>query len=354
MPYSRIGGELEINPAYLKPGETEFNPKGILLASGRMALDVILKYLSDNKKINEILYPGYLCDSLIGVAVNNNLKITFYQLDKYFHIDKASFPKDLENKAVLLINYFGLIDTSEDILFLKKNTSRCSIILDNVQAFFEMFSDTKADFVFASIRKFFPVPDGGWLIANDREFKFEFNGTRPELLFSKNKLLGGILKHYSNSEEMEDDIFQEFLEEGEDYLDNYQSIEIISREALCILSNINFEHTALQRIANANFVLENLQQLNIRTLFPIASVSSAPFAIPVKVKNRDKVWDKFADNKIYLLVHWPVAEYYKDRVKPGYDISKEELSLIIDQRYNQNDLSRMFEVLNSCKAEKLV
>lgn len=350
----KIGGEFEINPSYLKHDIKDFNPKGFLFSSGRIALHVILDFLKTKKNIDEILLPEYLCESIIKTSQNNNFKISFYQLDQNFDINRQFFPKDLKNKAILIINYFGLKKTADDIAYIKDNTENCPIILDNVQAFFEMFNATAADFSFASFRKFFPVPDGGWLIVKNENFYFEYSNSNT--LFLNKKLLGGILKYFSSIASIEDEIYLKLLEEGEKDIDDNKTITTISKESINILSNLNihFNEIARQRKVNTIFVLEQLKCLDIKFLFPFNKIINAPLAIPIKIKNRDIIRQRLNENKIYLPVHWPVPIEYSNTLKFGNRISKDELSIIVDQRYSPSILQRIFDVLYQCKEDKIL
>jgi len=353
MRLNKIGGEFEIDPGLFSlPGK--YDPKGYLLSSGRAALDVILAFLREKKGINEILLPDYLCESILTAAEKNSFKISFYKLNRDFELDLLRFPDKLKDKAILVINYFGLKKTDETISFLKNNTENCSIILDNVQAFSEIFNHTAADFSFASFRKFFPVPDGGWLLTNDASFIFD----KPvkQSLFYKKKLAGGILKYYSSFVPLEDETYLRQFEEGENELDNSDSISSISDVSRSILSKLQyrFEESFSQRNTNAAFILEGLKHLEIDTLFPVNKVINAPLAIPVTLKNRDLIRKKLFESKVYVPIHWPVPVKYFRLLETGKIAAQTELSLIIDQRYCPDNLQRILYVLHECKNENLL
>jgi len=345
MIQNKIGGDFEIEPSLLINNKLEFKPKGYLFSSGRIALHVILGFLKNEKNINEILLPDYLCESIIKTAENNNLKISFYKLDHSFNPDKNCFPLSLTNKAILVINYFGLIDIHDTISFIKKNTRDCPIILDEVQALSEIYNESNADFTFASFRKFLPVPDGGWLVSNDE--RFTFDGSFKHANFYQEKLAGGILKYYAKSVQLEDHIYLKHFEEGEKMLDNYNDITTISEISEIILSNLEgkLDNYFKQRLINANFILEGLKRLEIPTLFPINIISGAPLVIPIILKNREIVRKKFFENKIFLPIHWPVPSTYRESLLTGKAVEKTELSIVVDHRYSPDDLQRILDIL---------
>ena len=91
----------------------------------------------------------------------------------------------------MIINYFGLVDAEKIIDELKRKNDSIKIVLDNVQAPFSFAEDSKAVFTFTSLRKAFPVPDGG-LIKNKELISTSFESPNR---FSQYKIAASYLKH---------------------------------------------------------------------------------------------------------------------------------------------------------------
>ena len=159
--YKVIGGEFEIDVQqhYQKRNAV---PDGVVTySSGRSALFNILLYLKEKSGIKSVLFPDYLCESVYLMAEKNQVGVEFYALDEQLNPDFA----DIENKydatkTVLLINYFGLKDCKTMVEQLRGIHSEMVVILDNVQAPYEMLNETDADYTFSSFRKEYPVADG--------------------------------------------------------------------------------------------------------------------------------------------------------------------------------------------------
>jgi len=355
MKVTRIGGEFEIDPKLLLPVKKETRFSGMLLSSGRSAFSFILSYLKKNYNICEILLPEYLCGSLISTVKKNGFEYTYFNLDENLEIDRDKFPNDIDNKAVLLINYFGLKDTSQEIDFIKGISNDCKIILDNVQALSEMFHELKADFTFASFRKFLPVPDGSWIRAKDENIYKDTSFPNSDIYVYK--LLGGITKFYSNQRMLDDELYLNFFKIGEMEIEASNKISSISKQSICIISNLREKLNEIfaRRIINANFIIENLRSLGIEFLFDIKStLIKAPLAIPILLRERDKIRNVFFEEKIFLPVHWPIDHEFNDSLVLAKKISEYELSIVIDQRYDQKILGRIIETLWKCKKEGLL
>ena len=141
-----IGGFLELE---LNHG-SEFHEQGIALNSGRNCL----RYLIQGRKIKRIWLPKRLC-SAISDTCEENVQILYYSIDKQL---RPVLPQSLEGDWLYLINYYGQYSVEEIESFSRKYKN---VIIDNAQAFY-----TKAveglDTIY-TCRKFFGVPDGGYL-----------------------------------------------------------------------------------------------------------------------------------------------------------------------------------------------
>ena len=67
---------------------------------------------------------------------------------------------------------------------------------------------------------------------------------------------------------------------------------------------------------------------------------AVPLFIPIYVNNRDEVRRAMFDAGIFCPVHWP-----NQQTEHAKAIAQHELSLIIDQRYDEADMNRIVEII---------
>ena len=81
-------------------------------------------------------------------------------------------------------------------------------------------------------------------------------------------------------------------------------------------------------------------------IFPELSPNYIPMFVPVFVPDgkRNELREYLKKNEIYCPVHWPVSEYHKLNEKQQF-IYDNELSLVCDQRYTEDDMSRIVETI---------
>ncbi|MEG0889612.1 MAG: DegT/DnrJ/EryC1/StrS family aminotransferase [Bacteroides sp.] len=337
---SIIGGEFDLDfDRLLGTQNTTFLGRGFLYSSGRAAFYHILLSIKEYMpKIKTLMLPDYICSSIINIALKSGFEIIYYPISNSLQINYSIF-RTLYTKtsAVLLVNYFGLISLEEQVRFLREIDDDICIIEDNVQSFFSMYNDLKCDFSFTSFRKTFPVPDGSLVVTKHKLTLPFFDNT-----FAQYKIAGGVLKGLRSNNCFDDQLYLDLLEKGEEYIDiNLESR--MSDITSTLLSGIDLQRIALLRKRNAKYLTDGLSALGMEPLIPYKK-EFVPLFIPIWLENRDNIRNFFFNNSIYCPVHWPVSNNTPKLLK-GEELSKHELSLIIDQRYSLKDMDMILTLL---------
>ena len=337
-----IGGEFEIDLQQHYQVRNAL-PEGVVTyASGRSALYNILAYLKEKSGIKSVLFPDYLCESVYQMAEKNQMGIEFYALDEQLN----PVFKDIENKydatkAVLLINYFGLKDCKTMVEQLRGIHHGMVILLDNVQAPYEMLNETDADYTFSSFRKAFPVADGSWVISKNKTLP-QYDRVNE---FAQYKIAASYLKVVRDQHLFKDEVYLDLFYKGEVKIDDdYQTdMTQLSKD---ILANMEWNRWAILRKRNAEIIIKGLKVFGISSIVPLQE-NTVPLFIPIRIENRDKVRKAMFANNIFLPVHWPVEGEYKNRLNRGSDLAAHELSIIVDQRYSMSDMKRILSIIES-------
>lgn len=337
-----IGGEFEINIQQQYLNRKEMVRGAVTYSSGRSALYNILALVKAKKGIKTVLFPDYLCDSVYQMALKNQMGIEFYELDEQLNPRY----KDVANKydttkAVLLINYYGLKNCNPMIAKLRSIQQNMMIILDNVQAPYAMLEENDADYSFSSFRKAFPVADGAWVIAKNKGLE------QPQKVneFAQYKIAASFLKAIRNQQLFNDEVYLNLYHIGEEKIDD-DYLTDMTQLSRSILADMEWHRWAILRKRNAEVIVEGLKQIGIT---PIVEVNEehVPLFVPIRIENRDKVRKAMFANNIFLPVHWPVEEEFKDRLKRGSDLAEYELSIIVDQRYTVGDMKRILSIIEN-------
>lgn len=338
-----IGGEYELTSMPKKVILTENYYK---YASGRAALYQIM--MSIKLTTFKVWLPDWLCESMIDAVRKTGITYGFYSLGNDLRMDVEEFVEKnkpiSENDAIVLVNYFGLVDVEQTIQQLRDKKVFSVIIEDDVQALFS-FLDHKphaADFRFTSLRKSIAAPDGGLVWT-----KHPMLAAKKENTFAPVKLKGALIKGGSKEGDP-DEAYLKCFEEGEEMIEeNYESV--MSRESQSIFAGANLDEVAQCRRRNAKYLIEELQIVGIEPLLPLKN-DYVPLFVPIAIKDRDDLRRTLRQDAIFCPVHWPLREDMK-HLGTGAFMAEHELSLVIDQRYSLEDMQCMMDVIKDwiCK-----
>lgn len=336
-----IGGEFECIRTKVRPvsNNSVFTP--FTFSSGRTALYNIVTYCIEKLQCNKVILPDYLCDSIIETVEATGIAFDFYHILDNLIPDWSSISnKCALGGAILFIDYYGIIDNEPTIRKIKEEYDNLVVIKDLVQAPYHIDKKSSADFQFTSFRKCFAVPDGAWVIT-----KHQIHQPTNDPKFAEYKMAASYLKSIRQYGDFGDDIYLELYSKGESLVGS-QMDEDMSDFTKQNLLMMDWKRFSLLRKRNAAVVMEGLNALGIT---PIAKPkeTSTPLFIPIALKNRDKVRRKMFESNIFLPVHWPIEESMakKYSLTTGAKYAKEELSIIVDQRYGTADMTRILETL---------
>lgn len=333
-----IGGEFSIAVTDVLNAETRHlhTTDVYTYSSGRAALYQVLKYLQKEKGINRILLPDYLCGSVLVPAKSLDFEYTFYSIDEALELDQEVIAKLYDQTTVvLLINYFGLKDLSMQVACIRELDPNAIIIEDDVQAYYEFKKPLgDVDFKFTSLRKTFAVPDGGLVKTNFHLPKIETPNT-----FGQYKAAAGLLKSMRDGN-FNDQIYLEMFEKGEDLIDSELECGM-SRIAEKLYGIMDEERVKVRRLNNARYLIDGLEKKGIHPILPLLE-DHVPLFIPIYLENRDEVRRRMFQHELFCPVHWPLEGMPLNR---GADMAKHELSLIIDQRYNVQDMKLIMSLI---------
>ncbi len=310
-----IGGYLELDEFR---GE-EYYPEAIAVNSACNGLEFLLKA----RNIQKLYIPYYLCDSVAELCEREHFQIEFYSIYEDFSPNFSHSLKDGE--YLYVVNYFGYLDDTK-ILDLKKRFDR--IILDNVQAFFHkpLYG---IDTIY-SCRKFFGVPDGGYVMTNA-----VLNEEIPSDL-SMNRMQH-ILGRYDVGKAS--DFYADFLSSE----NTFRKLELrwMSRLTHNLLKAIDYEKVRKKREENYTFLAKQLNDANrLLDNSPIG-----PYMYPFYCPNGMEIKKKLAIRKIYIPTLWPNVLKYDHSLEKDY--AENILPLPIDQRYRIEDMQYIVKELKN-------
>ena len=308
-----------------------------LFGSGRIALGELLEWGFRSRGWHRLWVPSYYCEDVVQSLRRSRVQIGRYPCGP---AGEVTLPAWSDGDVLLRVGYFGwgLVPLAE--------AWPGEVIEDHTHDPFGAVNP-EADFVFASLRKTLPVPDGA-VCWSPRGFEVpEEPATRPEhtravmqriaaMALKRHYLLGGLVGKA---------IYRELEMEAEhDFLEGVSA-------PMSEISRVMLQHlpvAAARAARGTNFAAFREAMAgdpNLTVLGPVRQ--EAPAVAVVRIREagrRDVLRTRLADEGIYTAVLWPVPEDGAPWHRPeDADFAASTLAVHVDFRYRPEDLERVAE-----------
>ena len=326
--------------------------------SGRSALQAIIKDIISNIIIREkntnfrlsVAMPSWCCESMIKPFILAGIDVHFYpvywqdRLIKKISLDALDALDALDTDMLFLMDYFGYTSTQPDLSAYKG-----IIIRDVTHSIFSVkYSD--ADYYFGSLRKWCGIWTGGFAWTRDGHSLFageERDGASYYIELRKKAM--EMKRSYINTVGADDNNnnknYLKIYAQAEKCLDNTVDIFPATERDVLLAEKLDVDGIKSKRRTNAEVLINGLPHEWL--LFPEIKDVDCPMFVPILVPDgkRNELRQELIENKIYCPVHWPVSEYHRLSGRNMKGLYDNEISLVCDQRYGEEDMGRMIETI---------
>jgi len=289
--------------------------------SGRAAIWAALI----QSKPNRVFVPHFICEYIYDLIEKLGISVIKYYIDEQFYPLNI---RPAENDCVIVVNYFGC--TEYQVKNIVRFYSGTNIILDYSHAFFS--PPEPNTYTVYSTRKFFGVPDGGYLIDNTTNAK-QFVELQKD--FSHSRMI-----HLLKPIELSTDSAYMDSKENEKYLaNNYKSMSDLTEY---LLGNIDYSYVLNKRKSNYLYIHNRFKHHNQLQL----PDEAASYLYPLLTRyDITETKEYFVKNGYYASTFW------KQNLESRYAGTFEQkmvlqgLLIPMDQRYDEENLSRLVSLI---------
>lgn len=298
--------------------------------SGRSALHAVIREL---KNCRTVAMPAWCCDSMIKPFIDAGLEVHFYPV--YWQnglVQEISLNSDV----LFLIDYFGYTSTHPKI-----NDYHGIVIRDVTHSLFSS-QYTDADFYFGSLRKWCGFWTGGYAWTTDehtlttaRLDDHRYIELRKQAMRMKAEYVSG--HRFDKS-------YLAVFEEAEERLESVGIASAAERDVQQARL-LDIDSIKTRRRSNAEIIRAAFPG---QLVFPEMRSTDTPMFVPVIVPDgkRDALRSHLIKNDIYCPIHWPMSNYHKLDER-STAIYWNELSLVCDQRYTEEDMHRLVNTIRA-------
>lgn len=317
--HDAIGGYFELE----LPDYGNFpHDDGVLLNSGRNALEYVLRALGDVKRL---FVPYYICDVVMEPIEKMGVSHIFYHINTNLEID--DLPTLQRGEYLLYSNYFGVKDE-----YVKKLTNHYGyqLIVDNAQAWFA--EPIKSVSTIYSPRKYVGVPDGGVAYSpkqmEESPFERDLSFERCSHLLKRIDI--GSSEGYADFKMNSKQLVR-------------QPVKRMSRLTERMLSSIDFDVVKKRRRENFEYLHTQLMNTNHFAIPPL-DLFACPMVYPYLTENA-ALRQKLIENKVFVATYWPNVKNWTTPEMLEYALMDKLIPIPVDQRYGIKEMELIEDIV---------
>lgn len=351
-----IGSIFEINPRDLFVACNEAKPafpfegteewKFCCFNTGRAAIEALLVYLK-NQGRKSIWLPSYDCDSVLGAAKRSGMEIHYYRIDKNLLITPEDLDAISSDDVLYVVNLFGKKEIQYSLDKIKTLKEKGVTVIEDLSL--ALFSEGEGvgygEYIIGSVRKWLPIPDGGFVASRSElpDFKKEQAGYDYTLYY----LTAQLMKYeYLNDTNLDKQRFLSLSNKGMEALFSDYTIRKISEISKRIIENSDFEYIAKKRKENYCYLYQELSAVKEIKLMVEPSDNRVPLGMVICVENRDDLFRYMIQKGIYCNIHWRPNESTELFEDSDY-LSKHCLTIPCDQRYCEKHVDYIVQTIKN-------
>lgn len=319
-------------------------------------LEIARHYKPHGKRV---IFPAFTCRSVTDPFVQEGWECRYYDVSTDLRIKLESIIPLSESfrPGVCIVHpYFGSELTEDELqaLSLVKSLSGCLMVEDKTQCIFSSSAHEVFDMIVGSYRKWFPIPDGGFL----RLIRTVPGLELPDTGYSDNEpfvsmmsdamYLRGVFLQ-SGDEEIKA-ISRRMSSLALTRIDGAIEPHRMSNFSLKLMSGSDSVDIQKKRMENYGYLHEGLRNSN-RLKFvkeSTAEIKSAPLYFPIYVRDRDSFQEALSKEKVYATALWQSSASPEMVSDPDVEyIFNHILVIPCDQRYGRADMERVIDVIGN-------
>lgn len=325
--------------------------KSVFYQSGRNAIEALLFFVKERKGIKKLLLPDYMCETVKDAGKRAGILLEYYKIDRTYCFS----PEEIEEKVtkdtcLFVAHFFGKKLEREIISHIEAWKAQGIIVIEDVTL--SLFSSDEekgvgfGTYTLGSIRKWLPVPDGGFVASCTEELPQELTKTHVSKYTDFYLMVQTMKREYIQGECKDKDLKKIYMDyyslSIKELFSDYQ-LYPMSEWTQNYLQNYEIGAVMKQRMANYDYLYAKLSKIDGMKLKIRREDGYLPLGMVIQTENRDELLQYLIQNDIYCNVHW--------RLEPSQDnpeltfLAQHSITIPCDQRYGLEEMDYIADAL---------
>lgn len=319
--------------------------------SGRNAIEHLLGYLVSIGRVKRVLLPDYVCQSVTDAAIRAGIPIGTYPIDLSYYFTASDIEDQLlPGDCIYIAHYFGQSLNDSQLSAIAKWKNDGFLIIEDITLSL-LSADSKGgvgfgSYVLGSIRKWFSIPDGGFLTTTSEELPTEVQGTCVSKYTDYYLTVQSMKRQYIQGgcvDKALKEIYMGYYSLSIDELFSDYALYPISAWSINYLQNADIEKITAKRMENYDYLYSLISDIPGLELKITRENGYIPFGMEICCDRRDDLLKYLISEDIYCNVHWRLPASEKNSAIA--QLAQRSMTIPCDQRYEQEDLRRIAKCL---------
>lgn len=340
---------------YLPFMKEDTSYKTVFYQSGRNVIESLLLFLKEKGKVKQILLPDYMCGTVKDAVIRAGFKPVYYKIDRNYDFAPEEIEEKLSQGACLFVaHYFGK-KMNRNLLarVMSWKEQGITVIEDVTLSLFSCDENSGVGFgnyTLGSIRKWLPVPDGGFVASRSDELPAQMQGSCVSKYTDFYYMVQAMKKEYiqggCNNKELKKVYMDYYALSIKELFSDY-TLYPMSDWTGNYLKNYDRQQLIERRCNNYDYLYRGLSELDFLKVAVKREEGYLPFGMVVLVENRDEMLKYLIENNVYCNVHWRLEES-SENPELTY-LSQHSITIPCDQRYGLEEMDYILDTIKRWK-----
>lgn len=327
----------------------------VFFQSGRNAIESLMLFLKTNRNIKKVLLPDYMCETVKAAVVRAGFEPEYYKIGRnYDFVPEEVEGKLSQNMCLFVAHYFGKRMNQKLLEDIMRWKEQGIIVIEDITL--SLFSSDEnngvgfGNYVLGSIRKWLPIPDGGFITSKSEPLPAQITGNCVSKYTDFYYLVQTMKKEYilggCQNKELKK-IYMDYYALSINELFSDYSLYPMSDWTRNYLNNYDQERLIEKRCSNYDYLYKGLSEVDWLKVAVKREKGYLPFGMVILVENRDELLKYLIERNVYCNVHWRLEDSVEN---PDLSyLSKHSITIPCDQRYGVEEMDYILRIIKEWK-----
>lgn len=321
------------------PFEKELKKHNQYFNSGRAAIEALMLDLKPHKRT--VWLPTYCCSSVYDAVSRAGLNIKQYDIKLDLSPSIEELPEKISpmEDVFYFVHYFGKRLGKQQLAVINKLREMDVVLVEDLSL--SLLSNEEqgvgfGDYILGSLRKWFSIPDGAFLMSYAHEVPHPLHQASNDytMYYFTAQLMK---KNYLESNNLDKNKYLQLSNEGMNTLFSDYTIRKMSEVSQRLYAAEDISTIIKERTDNFDYLYSELSKIELVQIPIDRQENMVPLGMYILTERRDALFQYLIKSGVYCNIHWRYDPEIATSPNSRY-LSEHCITIPCDQRYGKKEM----------------